>query len=57
VKGRYTRGRWEYTIKMNLQEIKYEDMDWIHLAEDREQERAVLDTIMNIRISCVKMGL
>jgi len=37
---------------MHLQEIQYEDMDWIHLAEDREQEQAVLDTIMNIWISC-----
>lgn len=36
---------------MHLQEIQYEDMDWIHLAEDREQERAVLDTVMNIQIS------
>jgi hypothetical protein len=52
VKGRYPRGRWEYTIKMHLQEIQYEDMDCIHLAEDREQEWAVLDTIMNIQISC-----
>jgi len=54
MKGRYPRGRWEYTVKMHLQEIQYEDMDWIHLAEDRNQERAVLDTIhvMNIWISC-----
>jgi hypothetical protein len=54
VKGRYPRGRWEYSIKMHLQEIQYEDMDWIHLAEDRNQEWAVLDTIhvMNFRISC-----
>jgi hypothetical protein len=52
VKGRYPRGRWEYTIKMHLQEIQYEDMDCIHLAEDREQEWAVLDTLMNIQISC-----
>jgi len=55
VKGRYPRGRWDYTIKMHLQEIQHEDMDWIHLAEDRDQEQAVLDTIMNIQISC-KVG-
>jgi len=40
---------------MHLQEIQYEDMDWIHLVQDRDQERAVLDTIINIHISC-KVG-
>jgi hypothetical protein len=37
---------------MYLQEIQCEDMDWIHLAEDRDYEWNLLDTIMNIWISC-----
>lgn len=53
VKRRYPRGRWEYTIKMHLQEIQYEDMDWIHLAEDRDHKWVLLDTIINICISCM----
>jgi hypothetical protein len=48
MKRRYPRGGWEYTIEMCLQEIQYEDMDWIHLAEDRDYEWILLDTIMNI---------
>ena len=52
MKRRYPRVRWEYTIEIYLQEIQYEDMDWIHLAEDWEQELALLDTVMNIRNAC-----
>ena len=31
------RHRWEVTIKLDLKEIGWEDMDWIHLAEDRDK--------------------
>jgi hypothetical protein len=34
--GRHRR-RWEYNIRMDLREIGWEVMDWIHLAQDREQ--------------------
>jgi hypothetical protein len=33
------RRGWENTIKMNLQELGYGGMDWIDLAQDRDQCR------------------
>jgi hypothetical protein len=47
--GRPTR-RWEDNIKMDLQEIGSGDMDWIWLAQDRDQWRALVNTAMNIRV-------
>jgi hypothetical protein len=29
--------RWRNNIKMNIKEIGWESMDWIHLAQDRDQ--------------------
>jgi hypothetical protein len=43
------RRRWEDNIKMDLREIGSGDVDWIHLAQDRERWRAVVNTVMNIR--------
>jgi hypothetical protein len=34
---RKPRNRWENNIKMDLKETAYEGVDWIHLAQDREQ--------------------
>jgi hypothetical protein len=34
-------------IKMNLREVGYGDVDWIHLAEDRDLWRALMSTVMN----------
>jgi hypothetical protein len=36
-------------IRMDLQEIGREVVDWIHLAQDRDQWRAVVNTVMNLR--------
>jgi hypothetical protein len=44
------RRRWEDNIKMNLGGIGIGDMDWIHLAQDRDRWRAVVITVMNLRI-------
>jgi hypothetical protein len=33
--------RWEDNIKMDLREIGWGDMDWIDLAQDRDQWRAL----------------
>jgi hypothetical protein len=43
------RRRWVDSIKMNLREIGWEGMDWIHLAQDRDQWRALVNTVMNLR--------
>jgi hypothetical protein len=42
------RRRWEDNIKMDLQELGW-GMDWIHLAQDRDRWRAVVNTVMNVR--------
>jgi hypothetical protein len=34
---RKPRHRWDYNIRMNLREIGWEGMDWIHVAQDRDQ--------------------
>jgi hypothetical protein len=44
------RSRWEDNIKIDLKEIGYVGVDWIHLAQDREQWRALVSTVMKLRI-------
>jgi hypothetical protein len=44
------RPRWMDKIKMDLGEIGWGGMDWIGLAQDREQWRALVNTVMNLRI-------
>jgi hypothetical protein len=39
-----TRRRWEGNIKMDVREIGWDDMDWINLAQDRDQWRALVNT-------------
>jgi len=39
-RGRLRR-RWEDNIRMNLTEIGWESVDWIHMAQDRERWRAL----------------
>jgi hypothetical protein len=43
--------RWENNIRMGLQNIGWEGVDWTYLAEDRDQWRALVYTIMNLRVS------
>jgi hypothetical protein len=35
---------------MDLREIGWEDMDSIDLAQDRDQWRALVNTVMNLRV-------
>jgi hypothetical protein len=35
---------------MDLREIGWGDMDWINLAQDRDQCRAVVKTVINLRV-------
>jgi hypothetical protein len=37
-------------IRMDLREIGWKGMDWIHLANGRDQWRALVNTIMNLQI-------
>jgi hypothetical protein len=47
---RKPRRRWEDNIKMDLREIGWGGMDWIDLAQDRDQWRALVNTVMNLGI-------
>jgi hypothetical protein len=44
------RCRWGDNIKMDLREIGWDGMDWIKLAQDRNQWRALVNTVMNVRV-------
>jgi len=44
------RRRWVDNIRMELQEVGCEYMDWIGLAQDRDRWRTVLSAVMNLRI-------
>jgi hypothetical protein len=37
-------------IKMDLREVGLEGMDWMNLAQDRDQWRAVVNTVMSLRV-------
>jgi hypothetical protein len=45
-----SRSRQEDNIKMDLEEIEWEVVDWIYLAENRDSWRAFENTVMNIRV-------
>jgi transposase len=44
------RRRWVDNIKMNLREVGWDGIDWIDLAQDRDQWRAVVNTLINLRV-------
>jgi hypothetical protein len=44
------RRRWVDNIKMDLREIGWDGMDLIELAQDRDQWRALVNTVMNLRV-------
>jgi hypothetical protein len=44
------RHRWEDNIKMDLREIGFGDVDWIHMAQYRGRWRALVNTVMNLRV-------
>jgi len=44
------RFRWEDNIKMDLQEVGCEGMDWIELAQDKDRWRVLVNAVMNIRV-------
>ena len=44
------RHRWEDNIKMDFQEVGWEDVDWIALAQVRDSLPALVNTVMNLRV-------
>jgi hypothetical protein len=44
------RRRWVDNIKMNLRDTGWDDMDWIDLAQDRDQWKGLVNTVMNLRV-------
>jgi hypothetical protein len=45
------RHRWEDNIKMNLQEVAWWGMDWIDMAQDSNRWWALVNVVMNLRVS------
>jgi len=43
--------RWEDIVKTDLRETGWEDVDWIHLAQDRDRWRALIYKVMNLRFA------
>jgi len=51
LKGRENSSRiWEDNIKMDLKEIRWEDVDWMHVDQDRDRWRILVNTVMKLRV-------
>jgi hypothetical protein len=44
------RRRWVNNIKINLRETGWDGMDWIDLAQNRDKWRALVNTVMSLRV-------
>jgi hypothetical protein len=44
------RLRWMDNIKIDIREIGWDGMDWINLVRDRDQWRALVNTVLNLRV-------
>jgi hypothetical protein len=44
------RRRWLDKIKTNLVEVGWGDEDWIGLAQDRDRWRALVNSVLNLRV-------
>jgi hypothetical protein len=47
---RVPRRRWVDNIKMDRREIGWDGVDWIDMAEDRGQWRALVNTVLNLQV-------
>jgi hypothetical protein len=45
-----TRRRWVDNIKIDFREIGWDGTDWIDLTQDRNKWRALVNTVMNLRV-------
>jgi hypothetical protein len=44
------RRKWVDNIEMELRKIGWDGIDWIELAQDRDQWRALVNTVMNLQV-------
>jgi hypothetical protein len=44
------RRKWVDNIKIDLREVEWDSMDWIDLAQEKDQCKALMNTVMNLRI-------
>jgi hypothetical protein len=44
------RRRWVDNIRMYLGEVGWGDVDWIGLAKDRKRWRALVNSVLNLRV-------
>jgi hypothetical protein len=44
------RRRWVDNIRMDLGEVRWSDVDWIGLAQDRNRWRALVNSVLNLRV-------
>jgi hypothetical protein len=44
------KARSKDNIKLDLREIVWGDMEWIYLAQDRDQWRTLVVTLVNLRV-------
>jgi len=44
------RGRWVDNIRMDLQEVGCDYVDWIGLVQDRDRWRTLVSAVMNLRV-------
>jgi predicted membrane protein len=47
---RRQRRRWVDNIRMDLGEVGWDDVDWIGLAQDRNRWRALVNSVLNLRV-------
>jgi hypothetical protein len=48
-RGRHRRS-WENEIRMDLEEIRWGIMDWVHIVQGRDKRRALVNTVMNLPV-------
>jgi hypothetical protein len=45
-----TRRKWLDNIRMDLVEVGWGDLDWIGLPQDRDRWRALVNSVLNLRV-------
>jgi hypothetical protein len=45
------RRRWENNIRIDLTELRWEDVDWIHVSQDRDQWRVLVNAVVKFCVS------